>query len=341
MGKKLAIKGHETRGKEIIELLEMMGGINDEGYSGTNTWKDEYYFLDNGYIRAYDWCDGIKFTLEEFLDKYPYKIGDKVYTKSNAEGTIIDMFWDGIEVLYQLSSESVNALGYFHRNELKLYKEEVNMEDNKLFGTVSNPVETKSYSYTVGLKDGKVIDNSIDASQFMQLGKIFAVCFNTENYENEVELKLGDYEIVVRDGKTYAVLKKSKYPTTYAECCEVLVGRKPKPNEISFDKMEFCLVDLDNTQNIDFQNPYLSQLNSLFRLRICCDAYWKIYGEEMGLGKPWKPDWDNLSTNHEFIEINKGCFTYSSRVLVFPIAEMRDAFYDNFKDLIEQCKELL
>ncbi len=26
MGKKLAIKGHSTRGNEVIELLEMMGG---------------------------------------------------------------------------------------------------------------------------------------------------------------------------------------------------------------------------------------------------------------------------------------------------------------------------
>lgn len=28
-------------------------------------------------------------------------------------------------------------------------------------------------------------------------------------------------------------------------------------------------------------------------------------------------------------------------LLDFPTAEMRDAFYENFKDLIEQCKELL
>lgn len=27
MGKKLAIKGHPTRGEEVIELLEMMGGV--------------------------------------------------------------------------------------------------------------------------------------------------------------------------------------------------------------------------------------------------------------------------------------------------------------------------
>ena len=37
----------------------------------------------------------------------------------------------------------------------------------------------------------------------------------------------------------------------------------------------------------------------------------------------------------------KGCFTYSSRVLVFPTKEMKDAFYENFEYSIEFCKELL
>jgi hypothetical protein len=216
------------------------------------------------------------------------------------------------------------------------------MKDKKLFGTLSNPLETKSY--TVGLKNGKVIDNSIDASQFMQIGKTVAVYFNTDNYENEVELKLGNYEIVVRDGKTYAVFKEPKYPTTYAECCEVLVGRKPNPNEISFDKMELCLIDLHNTQSIDFQNPYLSQLNSLFRLRMCRDAYWKVYGEETGLGKPWEPAiqdtiWGITRSKDEVEKYS--CRYGKTRFLEFPTAEMRDAFYENFKDLIEQCKELL
>ena len=51
----------------------------------------------------------------------------------------------------------------------------------------------------------------VESTGFMQMGKTVAVCFNKENYETEVELQLGDYEIEVRDGKTYAVLKKPKY----------------------------------------------------------------------------------------------------------------------------------
>ena len=34
MSKKLAIKGHPTRGNEVIELLKMMGGINESNHSG-------------------------------------------------------------------------------------------------------------------------------------------------------------------------------------------------------------------------------------------------------------------------------------------------------------------
>jgi hypothetical protein len=81
---------------------------------------------------------------------------------------------------------------------------------------------------------------------------------------------------------------------------------------------------------------------------MCRDAYWKIAGEEMGLGKPWDAtygcgEW-GYWLGYSIIE-NK-IFLQDSRILVnhtwvFPSAEMRDTFYENFKDLIEQCKEFL
>lgn len=36
MEKKIAIKGHSTRGKKVIELLEMMGGKNKWLYEGSD-----------------------------------------------------------------------------------------------------------------------------------------------------------------------------------------------------------------------------------------------------------------------------------------------------------------
>ena len=141
-------------------------------------------------------------------------------------------------------------------------------------------------------------------------------------------------------------LKQPVYPKTYEECCEVLVGRKPNPNEIPFDEMELCLVDSDNTQNIEFQNQYLFQLNYLFRLLMCRDAYWRIAGEQMGLGKPWEPDWSNHDTVKYCIIIDSNIISRQTNrnrqfTLSFPMREMRDAFYENFKDFIEKCKELL
>jgi hypothetical protein len=80
---------------------------------------------------------------------------------------------------------------------------------------------------------------------------------------------------------------------------------------------------------------------------MCRDAYWKIAGKEMGLGKPWEPDWRKTEERKFcFIRRNDNVVTKwetktITRFLAFPTEEMRDSFYNNFKDLIEQCKELL
>ena len=64
--------------------------------------------------------------------------------------------------------------------------------------------------------------------------------------------------------------KKTEYPKTYAKCCGVL--------------------GLDDT--IANEQGYKAMLIVRFHeLLIVRDAYWKVYGEENGLGKPWEPDW--------------------------------------------------
>ena len=100
MSKKLGIKGHSTRGNEIIELLEMMGGINESNHSGKGENSIYYlrYYVDNiaadilyqTYPNTND-DDFIIFTLEEFLERFPYKVGDEF---CNPYDKIIEMFWD-------------------------------------------------------------------------------------------------------------------------------------------------------------------------------------------------------------------------------------------------------
>ena len=140
--------------------------------------------------------------------------------------------------------------------------------------------------------------------------------------------------------------KEKVYPKTYEECCEIL-GVDPD----SFLAITSCYEG--EVETTDYELGLLSKFASLWKLRICRDAYWKLAGEKMGLGKPWEPDWENSEERRYSIvniegDINlpettltKWILKVTNKILVFPTIEMRDAFYENFKDLIENCKELL
>ena len=120
---------------------------------------------------------------------------------------------------------------------------------------------------------------------------------------------------VINATKIVLEKKKKEYPKTYAECCKVMnyccnpVATKTTHKEELIRKFQFLL---------------------LYR-----DAYWKIAGEKMGLGKPWEPQ------EGVIYSYMSGAPSYIRNIFPFPTAEMRDAFYENFKELIETVKELL
>jgi hypothetical protein len=150
-------------------------------------------------------------------------------------------------------------------------------------------------------------------------------CYH-QDFGNKVRIRLGnDFEIKVEDNITYIVKKQPQYPKTYEECCEVL-GYSGNYNMIL-------------TTDIDCK-----LFNALYRIKVCRDAYWKIAGEQMGLGKPWEPDWENeICHTISYDGVNIKCYYYTDvySKFAFPTEEMRDAFYENFKDLMNDCKELL
>ena len=89
-------------------------------------------------------------------------------------------------------------------------------------------------------------------------------------------------------------------------------------------------------------------LTNFQRLLIFRNAYWKIAGEQMGLGKPWEHNYLKdantiryaiYNTGDEIVKLDGKL--YRNYILCFPTEEMRNTFYENFKDLIESCKELL
>lgn len=301
---KLAMRGHETRGKEVIEILEMLGGKNDNHCCGR--FINRIYFInENGYIECADimlHLDYFQLTLEEFLNKFPYKVGDKVQINGDSEIFVVkSMKWYENEVYYDLESVDGYPNSNWIAEDLQLYKEK------------SEEIESMYKEMKEAEKHRTLLPNEVVANRAK-------IIFREDASPSKTELDLGDkFEVVVEDSKTYVVRKQMQYPKTYKECCVVL----------------------GITYSFGNCYGYRSDLFSFFQqLLICRDAYWKIAGD-------WKPDWNNDKEIYHVIATTKGDIGLMSSmyvdntILAFPTEEMRDAFYENFKDLIEECKELL
>ena len=294
----LAIKGHSTRGSEVIALLEMLGGKEDvDAYKGDE--EDWVYTInERGFI---DWeCPCNKYaiySLEEFEEKFPYKVGDKVSVyEYESKVRIDDMKWDGFEIQYSVFTDETEWYSAEELNKCnEPYKEET-MEEKETF------------------REDKGTLVEIDLTRELKKS-------------DEIEVILGDYEFVFKNGKTYFVKKKPQYPKTYVECAKIL--------------------DCFGAAHIDGYKCEL--LENLQELITCRDAYWKIAGKQMGLNKPWAFKLGNDSKEVVYVISVFGTgimldFYHSlncNKLLVFPTEEMRNAFYENFKGLIEYCKELL
>ena len=296
----LAIKGHKTRGKEVIALLEMLGGKNESLiiYDGRYT-DSSYRITDDGCIVSSCFCPNKKgmkyqtYTLEEFEKEYPYKVGDEVDCIMPGFGVckIVCMRWtaenDEVSYLVQRKTESELYSMWVCAKDLRPYNPE--------------PVETSPDNAKAPSLEGQ------DYSEGRCGYKI------PEGFEFD---KVENGEIILKP-------MKKELPKTYEECCEVI--------GISRHDVE-----------IDLPQPYQQNMFNLFKLLICRDAYWKL-----------ADDWSfKIGGNSQEVVyaitvwgtgILKDFYhaLNCNRILVFPTEEMCDAFYENFKDLINECKELL
>ena len=157
----------------------------------------------------------------------------------------------------------------------------------------------------------------------------------TRNEEYEFRDENGN---VINATKIVLEKKKKEYPKTYEECCKVL--------NIAVRDLDI-LDNMLDTSEIIYRKNLDRLLNSFRKLLICRDAYWKIAGDEMGLEKPWEPSRGSKIYFISYILSSDKLIKdyaddiYANVILSFPTEEMRDAFYENFKSEIEQCKELL
>lgn len=120
------------------------------------------------------------------------------------------------------------------------------------------------------------------------------------------------------------------------------VLKESHPDKLVYERIDQP-TSLDEACNvINVKNHYAyrySLLETLQRLLMFRDAWWKVADD-------WKPDWcDEHSIKYIIYicqdKINVSISIINSQLLAFPTAEMRDAFCENFKELINEVKELL
>lgn len=133
---KIAIQGHPTRGKEVIQILESLGGKNTEKLEGT---YKTFYYIDNkneiGDDHEKNFPPTYKlYTLEEFEMQFPFKIGDEVIfpVKTGwASGKITGLTYVGDQLKYEIDNR-IAGYRYIEPRILQLYpmKEERNITLN-------------------------------------------------------------------------------------------------------------------------------------------------------------------------------------------------------------------
>lgn len=123
---------------------------------------------------------------------------------------------------------------------------------------------------------------------------------------------------VINATKIVLEKKKKEYPKTYEECCKVL----------GYDDREtYCIFHTGADERL---------FEALYRLKVCRDAYLQIAGEE----NKGNIDYVICNVGGKIISTNIPNSAYN-HILIFPTEEMRDAFYENFKEEIKTVKELL
>lgn len=298
----LAIKGHKERGKEVIALLEMLGGKNGPTASCEGIMEDHCYYIgDNQKIVFVEskYCSMLfgreAFTLEEFEALYPYKLRDKVLYKGDVHW-IKGMLWTGDEIRYKINYGDGFSLTHLKVTDLKPYIE----EDKETSPDKAKAPSLEGRDYSEGRCGYKIPEG-----------------FEFDKVENG--------EIILKS-------KKKELPKTYEECCEVL----------GFNHEGDIVYSGQWIYGYEYLGQHLKALRPFSKLLICRDAYWKLADD-------WKPGWNGYNGDSGLKycifqdgsalrlgdTISRGC------VLIFPTKEIRSTFFENFKDLICECKELL
>lgn len=332
--KKIAIKGDQYRGNEVIKLLQMLGGKNVYAFTGTDA--NEKFIISDTFddsrisiLHPADCGNYEVFTLDEFYELYPYKVGDIVYNLVTKKSCVIaDMRWVGYDELNKGQNVLYRCVDARTADEFTAYSYELRpierIGDSKHQPTMNiaeilknAPVGTKLYSPMFGEVDLNRID---------------------EEDRHPIVVNVNDYrsESFTADGKYYADFPNSEcvlFPSKENRDWSTFKVKSNFPTDICN-----CGAILDIPSLMDKYQYKRNELNALRELLLARDAWWKVDND-------WKPDWSE--NNYKYVintcknTIDKNVAIDNSHILAFRTPTIRNKFLDTFRELIKQCKELI
>lgn len=136
------------------------------------------------------------------------------------------------------------------------------------------------------------------------------------------------------------ILKESKkeLPKTWEECIAKVENLEFINRIGDIEKAKFDLQVAFNHRN-DIPKGLGKPMVALCQLLVCREVY----------RQGWKPDWRDGNEESKYVILYENSITgicvktyYTSKhLLSFQSAEIRDKFLENFRDLIEEAKELI
>lgn len=195
---------------------------------------------------------------------------------------------------------------------------------SKYCGKVATIISASRYGYSL----------DIDGGHYTWIDEMFEENIN-DMKTKEIIIPQG-WEID-KVGGNKIILKESKkeLPKTWKECYEQL-------GKGEFIDTASDIINIDNIISVgsSFKNALPKGLGkpmlALMRLLVCREIY----------RQGWKPDWTNETENKYCIitygnKIEVINYNFIGKILSFQTEEVRNKFLENFKDLIEEAKELI
>lgn len=141
----LILKGdsRQLESLKIINILENLGGINLGKFKANNPHAG-YYLDNNNYIRMSSYLPDEALTVDQFLNSFPFKLGDNILTiQDGFEGIIVAMRWreSTNEVLYDFRDTYIGTIRQnFSASDLELvvYRPSGDDDDNIIADTISD-----------------------------------------------------------------------------------------------------------------------------------------------------------------------------------------------------------